>query len=332
MKGPILITGAYRSGSTLLAQMLNAHPQLVIPYDKAHFFRFYLDEACPLEDNYKRILDEAKERFKIRFDIEIPYDRIVSKIEQGGNISLGRLYETFMLETFHDGSSNVRWGEKTLLQCSNIPLFLQMFEESQAIHIIRDPRDVLASKREMTWEKPYHYLNAVFVCLYSMNWAKTKGSVISGTRYKIVIYEELIKEPEKKIREICEFLKIPFNEDLIEPKSFKDGKGDQWKSNTAFGDIKEGISSRPSERWKKALEKWEILFTESILGHLLDTFGYKLSNMEFNSTDLACVWERIRETPIIQGYLQHWFSTGEGIECHSSDPRNKDNWSKHKLV
>lgn len=332
MKGPILITGAGRNGSTLLAQILNVHPQLNISYDKAHFFRFYLDSAFPIEENYKRIISEARDRLRARFTIDVPYERIISRIEESSKITFATVYDTFMIETFCNGSRDVRWGERSLLQLSNIPLFLQMFEDSQVLHIMRDPRDALASMRRWTWEEPHRYLNVVFNCLYSMNWAQTRRGVLPEDRYKIVVYEEYVKNPESQIGEICQFLEVPFYQEMLNSDNFKDGLGNPWQPDTAFGDIKEGISKQALQRWKSSLENWEILFTESILGHLLEPFGYEPSGLKFTAEDLATIWERIRETPLIQSRLEHWFNTGEGVELLPSDPRDPKNWDKNKSV
>jgi len=308
------------------------HPQLVIPYDKAHFFRYYLDSAFPIEEIYKRIISEAKDRLKVRFRIDVPYEKIISKIEESGKITFATVYETFMIETFCDGSRDVRWGERSLLQLSNIPLFLQMFENSQVIHVIRDPRDALASMRRWTWEEPHRYLNIVFNCLYSMNWAQTRRGALPEDRYKIVIYEEYIKHPEAKISEICQFLEVPFYQEMLDSDNFRDGLGDPWKPDTAFGDIEKGISSKALNRWKSSLENWELLFTESILGHLLEAFRYEPSGLSFTATDLAIIWERIKETPLIVGRLEHWLNTGEGVELLPSDPSDPKNWAKNKSV
>jgi len=331
MEAPILITGVYRTGSTLLTMILNQNPNVRISYDRANFYRFYLDRAGTIEERYQEILEEAQERFKTRWNAKVPVERIKLRIEEDKPITFAKVYKHFMLETFFEGQDNFRWGEKTLLQWSNIPLFLHMFPEGQALQIIRDPRSIVASQRQTTWEKPFRYLDAVFVCVHAMNWAKTVGSTLAKGAYTVVRYEDLVMDPESEIRRVCNFLGIGYLERMLDSRQFKDGDGKLWIPNTPFNDVESGISAHPRERWKSSLETWELLFVESILAEEMLYFGYEPSGVKFTSSDLSMIWERIRETPLIQDRLQRWLGTGEGVEEYASDPRDPRNWTKHQF-
>ncbi|MGM0411630.1 MAG: sulfotransferase, partial [Bacillota bacterium] len=38
--GPILITGTFRSGTTLISQIMRNHPNIALVYDSVNFMRF----------------------------------------------------------------------------------------------------------------------------------------------------------------------------------------------------------------------------------------------------------------------------------------------------
>ncbi|GAH06481.1 unnamed protein product, partial [marine sediment metagenome] len=77
------------------------------------------------------------------------------------------------------------------------PTFLTLYPEGKIIHLIRDPRDVLASYREFTIEPKYRYFDAVFTCLHSMNWTMTIGESLPKKNYYVLRHEDLITDPEE---------------------------------------------------------------------------------------------------------------------------------------
>ncbi len=87
--------------------------------------------------------------------------RVLERLRANSDVQLRDVYEAIMVETFCDGRLDMRWGEKSLMQWSNIPLFFEMFPNGQVVHMVRDPRDVLASYREFTNEVQFRYLDAV---------------------------------------------------------------------------------------------------------------------------------------------------------------------------
>ena len=105
-----------------------------------------------------------------------------------------------------------RWGEKTLLEWTDIPLFLEMYPSGKTIHIIRDPRDVLASYKHMTYETEEKYLDAIFNCLDSMQHAIEYSKNLSKENYYMVKFEDLVSDRMSEIEKICSYLDIEFNE------------------------------------------------------------------------------------------------------------------------
>lgn len=330
--GPLFLTGVYRSGTTLIAQVLNNHPQLRVTYETLHFFRFYLGKYVSPEEHYRDIIEQAGQRLDQRFGIKVPTDRISDRLQSSPRLDFKHIYQAIMVETFCDGNEDLRWGEKSLMQWTNIPLFLQMFPAGQAIHIIRDPRDVLASYREMTNEAPHRYLDAVFACLHSLNWAATVGACLAKDRYLVLKHEDFVCNPEKTTREICDFLGISFDPVMFDFSRFSDQSGDRWRSNTAFGDIPDQIVPDSVGRWLSTLQPFEIGFAESVLGDLLPRFGYEMSGCKMKSEDLQLLWDRLATTPLLQSRLKHWLETGEGVEGYPSDPTDSANWQSSTLA
>lgn len=328
---PLFITGTYRSGTTLPALILNNHSQLCITYDTVHYFRFYLERFNPVSERYADIVDDVAERLGKRYSILVPKEQILKRLNALSSIEHRDVWVTIMRETFCPNQPAIRWGEKSNLDWTKIPVFLDMFPAGQAIHVIRDPRDVLASYREFTIEAPHRYLDAVFTCLHSMSWAANEGQRISKDRYYLLRHEDLVLHQQPTVASLCRFLKIECESQMLDTATFKDRQGKKpWQPNTAFRDVSlsDGIVPHTAERWRSHLENFETVFVESVLGDLLEHFGYKPSKAKVDAAELAELWERFRTTPLLQSRLQHWLSTGEGVESYPSDPTDPKNWAK----
>ena len=326
LKAPLFITGVYRSGTTLISKILDSHADLTIVSDTLHFFRFYLDKYNQDGATYKRIVSDTAHRLYDRYKIHVPENDINEYLGRLSEISFRDIYNTIMIQTFCNGDRNARWGEKSLIQWTNIPLFLHLFPKGQAIHMIRAPRDVLASYREMTNESANKYLDAIFACLHSMDWASKVGSTLNNKQYLILKHEDLVTNPSATIHNICNFLNIQYNENMTDFSSFRDQTGNPWESNSAFGDIPNNITAVSVGRWQQHLKSFEIGLTESIIGNLLETFDYEPSNTKLTRQDLQLMWEHIHSTPLIQQRLRDWLHTGEGVESYPSDPTNPTHW------
>ena len=121
--------------------------------------------------------------------------------------------------------SGRRWGEKSLLEWTNIPTFLDMYPSGKTIHIIRDPRDVVASYKNMTYETKDKYLDSIFNCLDSMKHAINYLSILPKSSYYLVKFEDLVNNRMIEIEKICKFLQIEFNEADYSKENIKEGAG-----------------------------------------------------------------------------------------------------------
>jgi len=326
---PLFLTGVYRSGTTLIAQVLNNHPDLRVISDSLHFFRYFLSQKYrPINESYKSIVSDTANRLSVRYDVKVPQYEIIKRLETLPDIEFKDVYQALMVETFCNGRDDVRWGEKSLLQWTNIPLFLQMYRDGQVLHIIRDPRDVLASFREATNEEPHRYLDAIFCCLHSLNWAETIGSSLPKDRYKVVRHEDLVTTPQTTCMDISDFLGIRYDPVMLDASKFVDARSRPWSGDSSFGDIFQQIVSTSVGRWRSSLSPYELLFSESIMGNLMTRFGYELSGTKTGISAWQQLWSSLNSTPLIKDRLVHWLETGQVIELYPSDPTDPDNWAE----
>lgn len=162
---PIYIGCLPRSGSTLLRNMLDSHPQ--IAGDRELFWPKTPNPTKTLEDSYKRVV-KSGQRFLIK-------DAMVMHID----------YITKL---------------RALLG-----------EDFYFILIKRNPYDSLISYAKTDTVHNFDLYAPKFIKAYKFirdhNW--------HGSKYMEVSYEDLVANPEKSMRNICQFVRIPFKEDML---------------------------------------------------------------------------------------------------------------------
>ena len=143
-------------------------------------------------DLYKDIVHSISERIDFRYQIKLDTKRVISEIEKSSKEKFSHkiIYDCVM-RGVHSYSGR-RWGEKSLLEWTNIPTFLDMYPSGKTIHIIRDPRDVVASYKNMTYETKDKYLDSIFNCLDSMKHAINYLSILPKSSYYLVKFEDLV--------------------------------------------------------------------------------------------------------------------------------------------
>ena len=324
---PLFITGNYRSGTTLVSRILNAHSKLAITYDSVHFFRFCYKRWDPIDDpeNVRDLLKEVHQRIGKRWNMSFQLPEILEQITATG-YTYANIYHQLMTGLMLRNNCAERWGEKTNVAWSQIPEFLRMFPSGKAIMLVRDPRDVLASFKKFTIEPGSRYLDAVFTCIHSMDTAREYIDK-KMNRCFVLKFEELLASPENMVRRICSFLELPFEKEMLNTTLFEDKTGGRsWRPNTAFDDRMNGISTKSQGRWKNNLDETEILLCEFLVGKQMLEFGYELSNYSLTLEKWYKVLELLYKDELIKSRFMDWFISREGVEEYPSDPLKPENW------
>ena len=318
---PVFITGSYRSGTTIISRILDAHPSLNITYDSVNYFRFIVKKGTDASD-YHSIVDAIADRLNARYKIVLDRLRIVEEIEGTASpVSHKAVYSAIMHAFWN--YSDKRWGEKSLLEWTSIPIFLSMFSKGKAIHIVRDPRDVLVSYKHMTIEPGNRYLDSVFVNRHSFDYALKYAKTLPPDRYYLLKYENFMGDNTAEVKKICDFLEINFVDSMMDERNFTDQKGDpfDYRTHTSFPDE----WKRPVKRWKEKLNEFEVDFAEGLLWKQMQELGYELSN-NFGRNRIAWIINTVDGEPLLKERMVTFLSTGTGVEFYPSDPTLAKNW------
>ena len=206
----IVIGGVPRSGTTLLRLMLDSHPLLAIP-PETHFLRemavsgdlskLSRTEVFEAIVGTRRWNDFGISRCSLKDALDSCYPFSVSE----GIKSFYRLY-TIKL-------GKIRWGDKTPEYGLILDNISKLLPDSRIIHIVRDGRDVYLSQRS-TW-----FGQHVDIRKHSFYWRNYVNLVEKhGDRcdhFLRIHFEDLVKNPEFVLRNVCEFCDLDFTKDLL---------------------------------------------------------------------------------------------------------------------
>jgi len=156
-------------------------------------------------------------------------------------------------------AKNGRWvGIKDAWTIEFFRPLARAYPEARFIVILRDPRAIVNSMLGVVKIDP---LQVGQVLSYARHWRKYvafcehyRNDEQFKDRLYVLKHEEFVRDPEKRAREICEFLDVEFEPEMLDTgKYFDFATGSVWKGNSSFEEVTVGISVDRAERWRTAL-------------------------------------------------------------------------------
>ncbi len=329
--GQALITGVYRSGSEFVSLLISGHPDLSATMYHVNALRFLSGRYEPIADagNLARAVADTATRLEERYGIEMDTGRVLSRCRNLETIDVCTVYDVIMSELWLGGGKR-HWAEKCQLVWREVPEFLDLMPCGRAILVIRDPRSILASFKRYTYAPPPAYLGAILNCLDAMTKALTYLDRFPPDRFRVVRYEGAAREPAAVAAELFEFLGLDPASGPVDRSRWTDSLGNPWVANSAFAENDSDFDvEKAIERWKGGLKDWEIALTETVCGSCMTAFGYELSGLIADWSDVLPV---IRSDNDLNSRFEHWRTTGEGMQAFPTDPVDSRNWEENRTT
>ena len=155
-----------------------------------------------------------------------------------------------------------------------IPALARTYPDARFLTVCRDPRAVCASKNIREDRYPWTFMSTQWRKLAALDYMFQHDPLLKDRIYSIR-YEDYITEPEKTTRKICKFLEIDWHPDIADHTRYKDGNGNPWVQNTAYGNGSAGFDTAALERWRNTLSQREIELIEMMCGSEMELRGYE---------------------------------------------------------
>ena len=280
------IVGTGRCGTTLLRMMLDAHPELAIP-PETHFFPAL---GSAFEDPSKGLDDflTLLSTFHTWPDFGLEVGALGEALGSSGAFDLTRALRTFY-RLYAEKFGKPRWGDKTPIYFASMGLVQRMMPEARFIHLIRDGRDVALSIKDL-WFGPDSIREVAGWWVSRINQARSQVEELPW--YLEVRYEDLVRDPERVLREICAFIDLPWNPIMLDyheraAERLAELRYDaptQGRGGIIRAEDRVGIFSlvlKPPqadrlERWRTEMGAPDREWFEGIAGAMLRELGYEV--------------------------------------------------------
>lgn len=291
------IGGHRRSGTTLLLNLLEGHPQLsVFPADSGFFYAYYPVYESPEysnEDRINRIIEfsygnlrEETEKVDSENHCYFPFEALYFAFREkavSGNFTPKEMLLAMMSayqQTYHkDIATHIRWVEKTTSSEIFANYIFEWFPRAKFIHLVRDPRDNYASMKS-GWETKYQSraddLRRLVQSMLDrgklgMEMARYNLARYGPEHYLVIKYEELAANPKSILARIAHFLGIEYDDCLLRPTVC----GQLWPGNSFDGLEFSGPSAFNIGRWKERITPEEAKLIEYHFRDIMLYFGYE---------------------------------------------------------
>jgi len=205
----VFVVGMNRSGTTLLRMMLDAHPRLTIP-PETHFVPDLIKavrEPGATPEDALAAMKSAREWGDFGFSDEEMLARLraLPKLKPGAAVRT--FYDAYMAE-----QGKPRWGEKTPTYVQKMKLIQRALPEARFVHVIRDGRDVALSVLDRTVRE----LTAADIARrWEKKITKAREDAPALEHYMEIRYEDLILDTEPVLREVAEFIDLPWDDAML---------------------------------------------------------------------------------------------------------------------
>ncbi|MEX0707133.1 MAG: sulfotransferase [Woeseia sp.] len=309
----IFITGASRSGTTLLSFVLRNHSAIFglkeLNYFGVQFALDRLESAQP----QARLVAAAASIFARQRDGVFTAgaegqdfddaERVVAALPESARTGAGVFAATV-------GVLARRAGKR--IPCEQTPrnifyaqTLLSVFPEARVIHMMRDPRAVMASQK-WRWRRRqlvadsrrFPVIESLRVWMnyhpYTMAklWAKASAEAArmeEHPRFRVLRFEDLVGRPETAVAELSDWLGLPFEPSMLDVNRINSSYG----AGAGASDGRSGLEPSAISRWRGNLSSSEIAIAERLTAPLLDRYDYVPETDARGSGQLAEWWHRL---------------------------------------
>lgn len=271
----IFIVGVGRSGTSLLQSMLSSHSDVDFLPETSFIRRYWVTQKMTRlmrSGNLQKLaslvrLDERLSRLSIDLESELNFFAEKSDIEKLESV----LYDRICSHELKIKSNFV--GDKDPKLIEYQPFISKNFKYSNIIHIIRDPRDVLLSKKNAEWSKHRHVWLHIFAWRVQLELG-FKYLNDANLRYFELRYENLISSPEDTLSALCNFLGLSYQPAMLNfstnNQRFVAAEEFSWKK-----EVLQPLNQVNMNKWGNHLSDREIVLIEKFCSYQINRYDYK---------------------------------------------------------
>jgi len=282
------ILGRPRSGTTLLRTLFEAHLNTITAPECGFIIN--------MEPKYGKVTHWTKEVLVSFYDDlmlnpkignwELDRDKTIESLllYQGENSFQNICKVIFLNYKSVFASENVKWiADKNPTYATYASRLMKIFPDAVFLHITRDPRDNIVSIKTFEFEAP-------IAALLAYRWRNSSIKLFKlrkkyPKKFFHIRYEDLATEPSKYTQMMCNYLDIPFREDVFDYYKKAD---ERLKGKVEPADLKfhkgllNPINTNRLGLWETKLTDKEVRYAETVIGKWMEMYGYERKYKRFD--------------------------------------------------
>lgn len=269
-----------RSGTTLLANILDAHPNMVVPPESffiLHLERKYGKTTFWDARTIKKFIDDVYVDRPFRLMWKVPREVVE------------RCFESLPpVQNFNEACNRIRMSYNASFATKDIKLIgdkhpiysnfsqrmMRINPEAKIIHMVRDPRGT--GSGQITTFKRKDALGVGYL------WARYNNNLLElqnlyPEKYFLLKYEDLIQKPEETVQRVCEFLEIPFHPQMMDYRKEMVERFDDYTHaiTKKHQSLLQPIDPKMAEKWRTKLSEKQIAQIEFATYQTASRLGYQ---------------------------------------------------------
>ena len=293
---PIFIGGDGRSGTTLLSVILDSHPVLRVgpelhfrgpPNLGPYILRCLgIREGCSSTEEWVAHKKDKELYTGVHF-VNRCHRFGIEPRELRGFVEQAMHACSSDLESFEDRCALIeilgectrrrsdasRWGIKIMREIRVLDWYAKVWPKAQFVHIIRDGRDVASS--QMTEHASWGYEDIEQAAVKWVELIRRVRRSTNAERIYELRYEDLVCEPLPTLRQLVDFLKVSWNEEMLRHQSQELPLFRNPYDHPSIDTVVRPINSSAVGRYRRDLSSKQIEAFEEIAGDSLRELGYK---------------------------------------------------------
>lgn len=284
-KGPVFVCGMNGSGTWVVLDCLNSHPELYGFPRETKVLPSYIS-ALPKygdlndDENFRRLWQDLLDISVLNLPELAPAPTLPEHWRDLPR-DIGAIFD-WIMRYFAGRDGKRRWCEKTPMHALHLATLARVFPNAKFIHMIRDGRDCALSNKRRWGYAPQR---TIWRWKHLIREAAKQGAMLPN-QYMEVHYETLTEDPEAGMRQICAFLEVPFDPVVLTPS----------RQRPSFA-TRGATFFRNSEKWRGFFSDRELHALERIAGRLLAEQGYPTDQPDgdFEPPAVLLHWWRLRD-------------------------------------
>jgi hypothetical protein len=288
----ILITGAPRSGGSLLCSLLDGHPEVKTFPFKARFAKRFdypisvADETRTLRDHLVAVGRHdlflrallGKKRSQVYGDKHKFAASLEQHCPESGFAAVESISNAFFeaIGKCNHAAGGMAW-HATNMQLGNLESALGVFPRLRVVGVVRHPLDTLLSHKhyKKNWRLELH--SELFINVYSILRLARLGFRFPA-QVSLVRYEELLTRPRETMQGLAKRFAIENDPSLLKPTLL----GNPWTANSSYRSNRvEGEITPLSFRFLGNKELLDFMSEDTTRRDVLEACGYYLQDPYF---------------------------------------------------